>query len=112
MAELVTTSGGRDPESTDADSQKTGSSLAPAPQSASSDLGAAHPSSTRSETASSDPDAFLRVLGGVMGRGFTSTDQMSLWMYQLQALGYEREARLLAEGFTLNRSAGMQGFMG
>ena len=114
MGRRVTSSEATSPESTDAALQKTGGSLPMGTRSEGSDLtpGAPRPSSTRTETPSSEHDVFLQVLGGVMSRGFTSSDQVSLWLRQLQRMGFEREALLIAEGFNNNRSAGMQDFMG
>ncbi|MAH47409.1 hypothetical protein CMI37_16415 [Candidatus Pacearchaeota archaeon] len=111
MGKRVTSSEGHAPESTAVASRKTDSSLAP--RSEASAVDAPRPSSTGSEPRySADEQRFPLILGALMARSFTSTDQVSMWVRRLQDLGFEEEVLALVDGFNNNRPGCIQDFMG
>jgi len=57
-------------------------------------------------------DLVLQVIGGALSRQFVSSDCVWLLLMDLKKLGFEREAELLAKGFSNNRTSGVHNFMG
>ena len=113
MDKRATSSEGPAPESTAVVLSKTASSTVTVSEG--SALDAPRPSSTRSEQEYSGDERLslvLQIVGATLARNFVSSTVAWFVIRALQKHGFEGEAWDLAQGFTGNRSASVQSFMG